>query len=364
MAAIRQHQFEEALAERKARLMEYLAKDPRKALFVPEDIHDAVYSYITAGGKTLRPCLLLLSCGAVGGDERSALPAAMAVELFHTWTMVHDDIMDRDEFRRGHPTVHEDFRRRADGRNGYTPDEAKHYGVSIGIMTAEVQHGWAISLMSEMYDPEKQNADVVIKLIRHLETDILLALVGGQTVDIQNSKVPIESLKEEDVLDVLWRKTGALIQYSGMAGAMIGLNTDDTNHPLVKAVGTFTSECGVAFQLKDDILGIVGDEKKLGKPVGSDIKEGKRTAILTHAFQQASQPERNVLLNVVGNTDALDKDVQEVKELLQALGGVAHAEALAARRIETAMMNLDILPASNHRDLLASWAEYLIGRTY
>jgi geranylgeranyl diphosphate synthase type I len=278
--------------------------------------------------------------------------------------MVHDDIMDRDDFRRGHPTVHEDFRRRADGRNGYTPDEARHYGISIGIMTAEVQHGWAISLMSEMYDPEKKNADVVLKLVRHLETDILLALVGGQTLDIQYSKVPIESLEEEDILDVLWRKTGALIQFSGMAGAMIGLNTPDTEHPLVKAVGTFTSECGVAFQLKDDILGIVGDEKTLGKPVGSDIREGKRTAILTYAFQQASEQERNVLLNIVGNTDASDADVQEVKELLQTLGGVAHAEALATRRIETAMMNLDTLPASSHKDLLASWAEYLVGRTY
>ncbi|MBT5873705.1 MAG: polyprenyl synthetase family protein [Candidatus Latescibacteria bacterium] len=364
MTADPRQQFEAALAQRKAWVMDYLAQDERKSLFVPQDIHDAVYTYIKAGGKALRPCLLLLACGAVGGDERSALAAALAVELFHTWTMVHDDIMDRDDLRRGHPTVHEDFRRRAEDRLGYDEDEAKHYGLSIGIMTAEVQHGWAISLMAELYDSARNNEHVVLKLIRELETDILLALVGGQTLDIQYSKVPIDSLKEEDILDVLWRKTGALIQYSGMAGAMIGLNTADTSHPLVKAVATFTSECGVAFQLKDDVLGVVGDERKLGKPVGSDIREGKRTIILTHAFAHASESERAFLLGVVGNQAATESDVEEVRGILQSLGGVRYTEDMATRRIENAMGNLESLPPSIQKDLLSSWADYLVGRTF
>lgn len=356
--------FEEALSQRKIWVLDYLAQDTRKALFVPEDIHDAVYSYVMAGGKVLRPCALFFACGAVGGDERMAIPAAVAIELFHTWTLVHDDIMDRDALRRGQPTVHEEFRRRALRRNGYTNGEARHYGLSIGIMTAEVQHGWAISLMTELYNEQRRNADVVMALIRQLETDVLLALVGGQTLDIQYAKTPIESLKEAFILDMLWRKTGALYQFAGMAGAMIGLNTADKYHPLVKAVSTFTGECGVAFQLKDDILGITGNEKTLGKPVGSDIREGKRTAILSFAYQQASDMERRMLLDVIGNAEASDAEVQQVKILLQSLGGVEHAEALAEQRIETAMMNLDALPASDHKQLLITWAEYLIGRSF
>ena len=359
-----EQEFEAVLAQRKAWVLDYLSNDPRKSLFVPEDIHDAVYSYIMAGGKVLRPCVLLFACGAVGGEEKPAIPAAVGIELFHTWTMVHDDIMDRDAFRRGRPTVHEEFRRRALSRNGYTGNEAQHYGLSIGIMAGEVQHGWAISLLTELYDDRRQNADVVMALIQKLETDILLALVGGQTLDIQYSKMPIDSLQEDTILEMLWRKTGALYQYAGMAGAMIGLNTPDPHHPLVQAISTFTSECGVAFQLKDDILGITGDEKTLGKPVGSDIREGKRTTILSFAFQQASADEREILLEVVGNRDAADTDIQRVKELLQSLGGVEHAAALAEQRIQIAMMNLDKLPASHHKQLLEIWAKYLIGRSF
>ena len=364
MDADRKVRFAEALAERKDWILDYLTRDDRKSLFEPQDIHDAVYSYVTAGGKALRPCLLLLSCGAVGGEETDALPAALSVELFHTWTMVHDDIMDRDELRRGQPTVHEDFRQRALKRLGYDQEEARHYGLSIGIMSAEVQHGWAISLLSELYDAEKNNAPVVLNLIQHLETRILLALVGGQTLDIQYSKVPVDALDEEDILDVLWRKTGALMQYSGSAGAMIGLNTPDLKHPLVEALSTFTSECGVAFQLKDDVLGIVGDEASLGKPVGSDIREGKRTTVLSHAFGNASKTERDYLLRVVGNQGATDSEVEDVKSLVQQLGGVRHTENLAARRIEIALESLEILPGSEQKELLAGWADYLVRRTF
>lgn len=360
-----QHQpFFDALAERKTWVVEYLKKDRRKALFVPEDIHDGVYSYVMAGGKVLRPCVLYFSCGAVGGDERLATPAAAAVELFHTWTLVHDDIMDRDPLRRGRPTVHEEFRRRALDRPGYTESEAGHYGMSIGLMAGEVQHGWSIALLAEMYNQSREHADVVMWLIQYLETEILIALVGGQTLDIQYTRASIESLNEDVVLDMLWRKTGALYQFSGMAGAMIGLNVADPDHPLVKAIADFTSGCGTAFQLQDDILGLVGDEATLGKPIGSDIREGKRTVILCHAFQQATSDEKKLMMEVVGNAAAPDDKVARVKDLMLSLGGVEHARTLAEERIASAMSNLDALPASPYKNYLINWAEYLIGRSF
>lgn len=360
----RQKPLEEALARRRTMILDYLAQCRSEQRAVPQDIHDAVYSYIMAGGKVLRPSVLLFACGAVGGDEARALPAAVAVELFHTWTLVHDDVMDRDATRRGRPTVHEEFRRRALGRDGYTPAEAQHYGLSIAIMTAEVQHGWEISLLTDLYDRSHVDPAVVFTLIRTLETDVLLALVGGQTMDIQYAKLPIQSLTEGMILDMLWRKTGALYRFAGMAGAMIGLNTAEPSHPFVEALATFTSECGTAFQLQDDILGVIGDEQSLGKPVGSDIREGKRTIILSYAFHHASPGQRHRLLDVVGRKTATPDEVEEVTELLQSLGGIDHARTLARRRVETALMSLEKLPPSSHKELLARWAEYLIGRTF
>lgn len=103
-------QFQEALRDRRAQVYDYLDSWPGAANFKPQDIHDALFSYVQARGKALRPILLLLCCGAVGGDEQQAIPAAAAVEIFHTWTLVHDDIIDRDDTRRGHPTVHALYR--------------------------------------------------------------------------------------------------------------------------------------------------------------------------------------------------------------------------------------------------------------
>lgn len=360
----RQTQLEDALARRKAMVLDYLARNQHEYRFVPQDIHDAVYSYIMAGGKVLRPGVLLFACGAVGGEETRALPAAVAIELFHTWTLVHDDIMDRDTTRRGRPTIHEEFRQRALTRDGYTPQEAQHYGLSIALMTAELQHGWQIALLTDLYDLSHLDPTVVFTLIRLLERDVLLALVEGQTLDIQYAKAPVESLTEDMILGMLWRKTGALYRFAGMAGAMIGLNTADADHPLVEALSTFTSQCGTAFQLQDDILGIIGDEKTLGKPVGSDIREGKRTTILSYTFQRASPAQRRRLLDVVGRKTATDADVLEMAALLQDLGGVDHTKALAQRYVETAVGHLERLPASPHKDLLTAWAEYLIGRTF
>ena len=356
--------FLEALAVRKEWVREYLERDRRKALFVPADIHDGVLSYLRASGKVLRPCVLYFSCGAAGGEERVATPAAVAVELFHTWTIVHDDIMDRDTLRRGAPTVHEAFRRRALATEAFDEREAAHYGICIGIMTGEVQHGWATALLSELYDADADNGAMVIELIRYLETDVLLALVGGQALDIQYAKAPMDSLDEASVIDMFWRKTGALYAFAGAAGAMIGLNTPDRTHPLVRAISSFTGECGVAFQLQDDILGLTADEATLGKPVCSDLREGKRTLLLVHTYHKASAAEKRFLLDVVGKPGATEEQIAEVRDLILAHGGLEHARSLMERRVADAIRNLDDVPGSPYKEYLVNWAEFLIGRSF
>src|SRR5437763_9493239 len=142
--------FEQELAARRDQVYALL-HDPRYgASFEPEHIRDSVYHYLSQKGKALRPLMLLLSCGAAGGDEARALPAAAAIELFHTWTLVHDDIIDRDDLRRGKPTVHAAFRARAQTEWGYEPDAAAHYGVTAAILAGDQQQGWAYALLAEL----------------------------------------------------------------------------------------------------------------------------------------------------------------------------------------------------------------------
>lgn len=356
--------LEEELRRIRQTINGYLTSSKYGKYFSPSHIHDAAYSYLNIGGKSLRPAVLLFSCGAVGGDENQAIPAAGAVEIYHTWTLVHDDIIDKDRKRRGRPTVHEEFRIKAIEEFGYNADDAHHYGLSIGILAGDVQQGWATSLLCELYQELAQDPAIVLYLINDLKMAVQCTLVEGETLDIQYAKQPVESLSQTQIVEMLWKKTGVLYEFAGRAGAMIGLGTCDTNHKLVKSLSTFASKCGTAFQLQDDILGIVGDEELLGKPVGSDIKEGKRTTIVYYALKNASEKQKAKLLSTLGNERITEEEVRQATSLLRELGGIDQTRDLAISYVEDAMTYLDSIPSSKYKELLSIWAEYMIGREF
>ncbi len=333
--------------------------------FKPDDIQWAATAYVRYGGKRLRPAILLISCGIVGGDEKKALPAAAAVELFHTWTLVHDDIIDRDPKRRGGNTVHEHFRQNANIDSSLlnlSPEEARHYGVSIAIMTGDIQHGWGISMMTEMSTRYGVDPHITLELIDDLDTKVLNTLVEGEVLDIQFAQRDIESLTPEMIEDMLWRKTGALYEFCGRAGAMIGVG--EMEDPKIDAVSRFSALCGTAFQLQDDILGVIGKEKSLGKPIGSDLREGKRTLVLYHAFNRAGRAEKDKMLSVLGNQDASQNDIEEVTNLLRDLGGIETVAKRAKDLIEQAHPHLDLFPDSIYKRLLYQWADFMIQREF
>lgn len=358
--------FLEAIERRNRLVQDYVLSERYVSRFAPEDMAEAICAYFQYGGKRLRPAVLLFACGAVGGDEDQALPAAAAIEIFHTWTLVHDDIIDRDGTRRGEATVHERFYRKAlkNPDLQFTERDARHYGVSVGILAGDVQHGWGISLMTELSRFNGVDPAVTLYLINSLDTYVLTQLVEGEVLDIQYSHLPVDRITSEMVERMLWKKTGALYQFAGLAGAMIGLNSPDPEHELVKGISNFTSRCGTAFQLQDDILGIVGDERRLGKPVGSDIREGKCTTIILAAYQNANRRQKQLITHVLGDENAQPEVVAEVTKLLVDLGGIEYTRDRAHHYIETALPELDKVPPSPYRDLLASWAEFMIERDF
>jgi geranylgeranyl diphosphate synthase type I len=356
----------EEIETRVVRVQDYVLQPEYLNRFAPEDMREAVTCYFESGGKRLRPAVLLFSVGAVGGDESKALCAAAATEIFHTWTLVHDDIIDRDPIRRGAPTVHERFRIKPSTRALYDhdEDEARHYGVSVAVLAGDVQHGWGISLMTELTSKYGLDPMVTLMLINTLDTRVLCTLVDGEMLDVQYSRIPIEQLTAQQIEHMLWKKTGALYEFCGEAGAAIGLNIPDLKHPLPLALGRFCSACGTAFQLQDDILGIVGNEKMLGKPVGSDIREGKRTLIVQHAFTKASPAQKKLLLETLGNAHASAEQVADVKTLFHDLGSLSHTAELARQRVDKALTYLTDVPPSFYRDLLEDWARLMIEREF
>jgi geranylgeranyl diphosphate synthase type I len=340
----------------------YLNSPEFREWFHPDHLREAVYSYVNRAGKRLRPAVLLMACGAVGGDEEKAIPAAAAVEMFHTWSLVHDDLIDNDEKRRGGLTVHAQSSIIAREQMNYSQDQSRDYGRDIAVLTGDVQQGWAVSLLCDCSLKGEVKPEVTLTLIRMLESYVLNTLVAGETLDIQFARQPIESFTQEQILDMLWRKTGALYEYSAKAGAMIGLGTTDPNERKVAGLSSFTSKCGTAFQLQDDILGVVGDEKQLGKPVGSDIREGKRTTIIYYAFKNASEQQKAKLKKILGNQQATQEEIGLVIDLLVELGGVSETKKTADEIIAGACRELDDVPDSDYKQLLLAWADFMVHR--
>ncbi len=364
--AIDENAFTDLLAAidyRKQLLLEYLLQERFQRRFRPQHIREAVYSYVERGGKSLRPAVVMLACGALGGDEQRALPVAAAIEIFHTWTLVHDDVIDRDDTRRGLPTVHRQYARRATTDFGWHGADAEHYGRTIAILTGDVQQSWSWSLLFEAHLQHGVSAETVLQLGQELASRVTPLLVEGETLDVQYSAAG-RQLNQDQVIDMLWKKTGVLYEFAGKAGAAIALDNADPAHPAAKAIAHFCKLCGTAFQIQDDILGIVGDAQQLGKPVGSDIREGKSTLLTLKALELANQQQRAQILATLGDDAAGPAEVEALATLLRQLGVIEYAQAIARRYLDEAVTHLQQLPANNYRLLLAQWAQYLLEREF
>jgi len=359
----------EYLASTGNRVVSLLKSSGVREYFKPEDISDSVFSYIERPSKRLRPAVLLMASGALGGPEREAasLPAAAGVEVFHTWTLVHDDLIDNDSQRRGGPTVHEAMRAVFQSRDDGSRERALEYGRDVAILTGDMQHAWSVTLFLDCALQSAVDPMLIVKVVSHLQSYVLGNLIWGEVLDVRYGMQGLEDLHELDeakIVEMLWLKTGVLYEFAGTAGALIGKNTCDFDDRDVRAIARFASDCGTAFQLQDDILGIVGDEATLGKPVGSDIREGKKTVIVHESLKNADDSQRETILATLGNHSAAREDVTAVTRLFRELGGIERTKKLAAEYIERAIPCLQDIPDSRYKRLLLLWAQFMLDRRF
>jgi geranylgeranyl diphosphate synthase type II len=223
---------------------------------MPASLHNSMRYSVFAGGKRVRPILLLAACEAVGGDISRAMPAACAMEMIHTYSLIHDDLpaMDDDDFRRGNPTNH------------------KVFGEAVAILAGDALLTEAFVLMSRLEWGTRVAPERVLAVIHEIARAAgSYGMVGGQVVDMES-----EGEKEIDLATLQYihtHKTGALIRASVKAGALLG-GADDAG---VAAVTRYGEAVGLAFQIADDILDVEGTTEELGKDAGSDEARGKAT---------------------------------------------------------------------------------------
>jgi len=339
-----------------------ILQESERSSLMPDELQSAAFDYLRRGGKRLRPLLFFLSAGAAGGDPERFRSAALAVEVFHTWTLIHDDIIDNDDERRGGPSVHAAYRDRIAERLPEQAGRAAEFGLSVGILSGDFLSGLAVRLVMDGAAEGGARPETAVAAARLMVEGLVADLVQGEMLDVAFTYRPVAEVTEAELIEMHRRKTATLMDYSARIGAMLALDTHDGTEGLPATLAAFAERCGVAFQLQDDVLGIVGDAARLGKPVGSDIREGKRTAVLLHAYANAGGRERAMMERILGNREATEAEIARVRDLLVERGGIAHAQQLAREHVDAALNVLRDVPDSPYRRLLEALPGAMIHR--
>lgn len=338
-------------------LDEFLAAKRAAAVATPEalELVEAVARLVGQGGKRLRPALVCAGYRAAGGRwEEEALPLAASTELLHTYLLIHDDIMDHAEVRRGLPAAHVRFgeKHRERGFRGDPED----FGRTAAILLGDLAHTWAVELFAAaaeaVAEPERRRA------LAGCFAAMAEEVIAGQYLEVQLGLRPLaEGASEEELLRVLRGKSG---RYTAERPLQLGALLAGASGPVLAALSRYGEAVGEAFQLQDDLLGTFGDAATVGKPVASDLREGKYTFLVHHALRAASPAERRVLEEALGDPDLAPDRVAEARRVLEETGARARVGAMIEERLRNAACALVGLPlAPEGREFLEGLLGYL-----
>jgi geranylgeranyl diphosphate synthase, type I len=305
-------------------------------------VMDPIRHVVDAGGKRLRPVLCLLAAEATGGDAQQALAVATGIEYLHTFTLVHDDVMDDDLLRRGRPTVH------------------ALWGAPVAITAGDGLYALA---MATILDTSTGADPAVLAKIAAKAAQVSFALCAGQTQDLLFESR--SSVSPEEYHAMINEKTAVLMGLSMEAGALVaGANDDD-----VRDLHEYGLQLGLAFQVKDDLLDLIGSEEEIGKPTDSDLRAGKKTYPIVHALHHLDEDRQRRLEELLAAPEkrTTPQMVQEMRGLLEHADSLQESAQHAAQLGEKARVALKRFrerhdPTGETLDILEQIIDHVIKR--
>jgi len=300
-----------------------------------ERVYGLLVPFLRRGGKRIRPVMALLCCGASGGSYESVMEPAMIIELFHNFTLIHDDIEDDSQFRRGEPTLH------------------VKCGVPMALNSGDALYTFLWRKIVTL--PMRPN-----KLLRlqDLYSGAFKRVVDGQGIELSWIKNGRFDISEDEYLVMIGGKTSALMGLSCEVGGFVA----GAGKRQRKALRDYGEMLGEAFQIHDDVLNVSGSFEKYQKEIGGDISEGKRTLMVVHALRHGTPEDRQRLTSILASHSKKEEDIKEAIVILQKYGSVDYARKKAEKLVAQAKKRVEKLSPSKDRDALLSIADYVVSR--
>ncbi len=321
------HTFNELKAILDARLKQ--AEFPAN----PNQLYDPLRYILGIGGKRIRPLLALMSCDLFNEDPNKALQAAMAVEYFHNFSLIHDDIMDQADVRRGQETVH------------------KKWNENVGILSGD-------ALMVKAYQQLDDYPAELFKPLTQLLSQTAIEVCEGQQYDVDFET--LNEVSKEDYVEMIRLKTAVLLGASLKMGALIAKASEKDAELIYK----FGIDLGIAFQLQDDYLDSFGNAEHFGKRIGGDIINNKKTILYIEALKRSNSNLRDQLLNLYQLKDDSQQKIEDVKSIFNDSGAKTETLSLIEQYTNSAFDFLDQLSVdSQNKQELNSLASFLMNRT-
>lgn len=330
------------------------AEARRSAAPVFRPFLDSLSEFTLRGGKRFRALLVLGGFRIASGKAVApVLPAAAALEHFQSWMLVHDDIIDHSEERRGGPTLHRVVERRH--REGGLLGRSEEYGVGIGITLGDLQEPFTVDGFLGCKVPVGRRVAALAEYVRMTRETAF-----GQLLDIQNGATPVDQVRESDVLLVHRLKSAV---YTVASPLRIGATLGGGGRTLLGDLEAFGVDIGIAFQLRDDVLGTGFGSGEAGKSA-NDLVEGKRTLLVVRAWASADAAGRSALTAVLGHPEATTQSVDRARDVIRSTGSLEYSERRIRELTDGALRRVDRSPrfSAGDRELLHDVADRLVNR--
>ena len=300
----------------------------------PVTLYEPLRYILSTGGKRFRPALTMMACGLCGKDPEKALPAALAVEMLHNFTLIHDDIMDQADHRRGNPTVH------------------KKWSREVAILSGDSLYTEAMRMLHQL------DSDVDFRRMNHCFLEGIRAVCEGQALDMEFETR--NNVHPDEYVTMICGKTAALIsaalEMGGIAAGCSELQQQKLHH--------LGMSLGIGFQMQDDWLDIVADQKKFGKRTGGDIREGKKTCILLTAMQRCNKAEAEWLQSCLDEKPVSEQNIEKIIHLFNKSGALDETKKRFQFYYQQALDDLDVFEESTHKEELYQLIKTLKMRDY